>query len=366
MASKSSWTPDWAVPPGDILLEALEERDLSQSELARRMDRPVKTINEIVKGKAAITPATAIQLERALGIEAGLWIGLESKYREALARAADAADLRAHSSFLKRFPVKDLVQQGVLGEDADPAERLGQLLAFFGVSSTSAWLRSWAVAPALRESSAYSSSQEAIATWIRLGQVRAERVKVGTYEAAAFRELLSSVRTWTRQEPFATVVGKLVSKCAEVGVALVLVPEVQGTHVSGAAHQTDRGTRVVQLSGRYKRDDQFWFSFFHEAGHILMTPGRLVIDGANIEDVVRGDRGTDEELVDGFARDLLLPRQLVDEFVAEHPQPTEADVRFFARSSAVSPGIVVGRLQRDGIIGPAKLNHLKKRVDVAW
>ena len=75
------WQPDWSVPPGDVLLEALEERSITQAELARRMGRPLKTINEIVKAKAAITPDTAIQLERALGVSAQFWNGLAANYR---------------------------------------------------------------------------------------------------------------------------------------------------------------------------------------------------------------------------------------------------------------------------------------------
>ena len=69
---RTAWQRDWAVAPGEILQEALEDRDMSQSELARRMGRPVKTINEIVNGKAAITPDTAIQLELTLGITCDL------------------------------------------------------------------------------------------------------------------------------------------------------------------------------------------------------------------------------------------------------------------------------------------------------
>ena len=79
------WRPDWAVSPGEILLEALEERGMSQAELARRTNRPVKTINEIVRGKAAITPETAIQLELVLSVPASFWNNLEIRYREHLA-----------------------------------------------------------------------------------------------------------------------------------------------------------------------------------------------------------------------------------------------------------------------------------------
>ena len=68
MTEVPRWNPTWAVSPGEVLVEALEERDMTQAELARRMARPLKTISEIATGKAAITPETAIQLERALGI----------------------------------------------------------------------------------------------------------------------------------------------------------------------------------------------------------------------------------------------------------------------------------------------------------
>jgi addiction module HigA family antidote len=81
-SSRSGWRPDWAVPPGEILLEALQDREMTQSELAQRLGRPLKTVNEIVNGKAAITPETAIQLERAIGISSRFWTGLETLYRD--------------------------------------------------------------------------------------------------------------------------------------------------------------------------------------------------------------------------------------------------------------------------------------------
>jgi len=83
---RRAWQPDWTVAPGELLLEALKDRGISQSELARRMDRPAMTINEIVNGKAAITPETAIQLELTLGISASFWNQLEAIYREHLAQ----------------------------------------------------------------------------------------------------------------------------------------------------------------------------------------------------------------------------------------------------------------------------------------
>ena len=100
----SVWQPNWAVPPGEILLEALQDRGMTQSELAQRTARPLKTINEIIRGKAAITAETAIQLERALGISARFWTGLEATYRNSLAQQEAQRELEANASWLDGFP----------------------------------------------------------------------------------------------------------------------------------------------------------------------------------------------------------------------------------------------------------------------
>jgi len=355
-----TWTPDWTVTPGEVLEEALEERGLSQSELARRMDRPIKTINEIVNGKAAVTPTTAIQLERALGIEAGLWMGLESNYRQAIARAKDFADLEAERGFLADFPIKDLITQGFLDDaGASDARTLGRVLQFFGVSNPTAWRNRWAAPALLRESATFKSNEKALAAWLRIGDLLADRMDVTEYDADRWSDLLIEARSWTRQVPFATVVGKLIARSAEVGVAVVVVPEVAGTHVSGATHATDRGVPVLQLSLRHKRDDQFWFSFFHEARHVLQSPGHTCVD----EDGASGAAPLEAD-ADKFAREILVPADALTQLVAQGDLSEQA-IKQFAKEIGVAAGIVVGRLQRDDIVPPNQLNYLKKTVRFA-
>lgn len=68
------------------MLEHLKVRNMTQTDLAAMMKRPIKTINEIVHGKARITVHTAIQLEKALKVDATLWLYWEADYRLSLAR----------------------------------------------------------------------------------------------------------------------------------------------------------------------------------------------------------------------------------------------------------------------------------------
>src|SRR2546428_9431366 len=108
--SQPGWQPDWAVAPGEVLLEALQDRAMTQSELAQRLARPLKTVNEIIKGKAAITPETAIQLERALGISARFWTALEAQFRSTLAQQEAERELAAQANWIDDFPITDLVK----------------------------------------------------------------------------------------------------------------------------------------------------------------------------------------------------------------------------------------------------------------
>lgn len=86
-AIANAYLPDHVSLPGETLREVLDERQMSQAELAERTGRPKTTVNEIIKGKAAINPDTALQLERVLGIPAGFWNSLEHNYQDYLARA---------------------------------------------------------------------------------------------------------------------------------------------------------------------------------------------------------------------------------------------------------------------------------------
>lgn len=356
-SSHAAWQPDWAVAPGEILLEALEERGMSQSELSHRLGRPLKTVNEIIKGKAAITPETAIQLERALGISARFWTGLETQYRDTLARLEAERELEAQTNWLEGFPVADMVRHGLITPGGSKAERLGKVLSFLGISSPAAFDRLDAVA-SYRSSPAFRASPKAVAAWLRWGEIRATAIDAPTFDAKRFRAVLDEVRPLTRNEPFDQVFKRVQALCLTAGVIVILVPELSGTHLSGAARWIG-SKAVIQLTLRHKTDDQFWFTFFHEAGHLL-SGGRKrdYVDGAG------GDGGEEGEAeANAFARDLLLPPHAYRAFV-EAADFTRPAIKSFAKARGVSSGIVVGRLQRDGHVPPSQLRDLKRSINL--
>jgi HTH-type transcriptional regulator/antitoxin HigA len=354
------WQPDWAVLPGEVLFEALQDRGMTQSELARRMARPLKTINEIIKGKAAITAETAIQLERALGISARFWTGLETRFREHMALQEAEKELAANASWADDFPLKDLIGHNLIRRGATKVETLAELLSFFRVSSPEAFERHWlAPAASYRSSSAFMASPKAVAAWLRWGEILAAKVDAPPFDADRLRRVLDQIRPMTRRGPLMQILNRVIRMCAGAGLIVLMTPEFKGTRISGATRWVG-GRPVVQLSIRHKSDDHFWFTFFHEAGHVLTSPRRReFIDAADVE--AAADSDTDEEAANQFARDYLLTPEAYQAFVQEGSFTANA-IRTFAQAQEVAPGIVVGRLQRDGKVPQSHFNDLKRPI----
>ncbi|MFV2072008.1 MAG: HigA family addiction module antitoxin [Thermoanaerobaculales bacterium] len=353
----NEFEPDFVSLPGDTLQEVLDERGISQANLAERTGRPKKTINEIVQGKAAITPETALQLERVLGVPAAFWNNLERYYRENLARIEERERLLSHVDWLDRVPCRAMINKGWIKKCSDKVEQLREVLNFFGVASPNRWEEVIGVpAAAFRVSTAFEIDKGALTAWLRKGEIEAQRVHCRPFEKDEFRQVLIETRSLTVR-PLNKVFSELQENCAKAGVAVVVVPELPRTRANGATQWLSKDKALIQLSLRYKREDVFWFTFFHEAGHIMLHGKRQVfVDSGKFT----GD--VEEEQANRFAADLLIPQESLNRFLAETSLSRTALVRF-ARSVGVHPGIVVGRLQHDKKIKHGQLNGLCRAID---
>lgn len=353
-ASHNQYVPDYAVPPGEILLETLEERGMTQAELAERTGRKKKTINEIIKGKAPITPETALQLERVFGVPASFWNNLEQQYRTDLARIAEQQRLASQIEWLDLFPVKELVRYGWVESSKDKIQLLQQVLNFFSVASPDRWHEVWAgEAVSYRKSPVFESNPHALAAWLRCGEVSAHAIRCAPYDKTVFRESLDRIRGLTKEEP-EVFRPELARICAASGVAVVFIPELNRTRVSGATRWLTPAKAMIQLSLRHKSNDHLWFTFFHEAAHILMHGKKEVFVD---DDQHRGDK---EDEANKFAADFLIPPQAYKKFLQIHGTSISKNaISAFAEDIGIAPGIVVGRLQHEKILPPSHGNGLK-------
>lgn len=355
--AQNQYSPNTVSPPGETLEEVLESRRMSQSEFAERTGRPKKTINEIVKGKAAITPETAIQFERVLGIPSAFWMSREQNYRESLARAKELEDLEGQTAWLQTIPFRAMTKLGWVSEQKGKALQIEELLKFFGVASPASWLCLWGAETAnFRQSASLKSEAGAVAAWLRKGEIEASLLQCDDFDERAFKLALTQLRTLTRQPP-REYLPKMQQICCASGVAVVFIPEVPGTRVWGATRWLGATRAVLQLSLRYKTDDHFWFTFFHEAAHILLHGKRDVFVEEDSE-----EKSEKEKEADSFASEWLIPSAQYRVFCRKGSFSCAATSRF-AYEIGIAPGIVVGRLQRDGHMARTLCNDLKQKLD---
>lgn len=354
---QNQYIPDYVSPPGETLLELIEEKGMSQAELALRIGRPKKTINEIILGKASITPDTALQLERALNVPSTFWNSREKQYREFLSNKEEKLRLKDKVAWLREFPIKDLISQEWIRPFNNKVDQLTELLNFFGIASPEQWDNVWErFSEAFCRSSIFTTNRKALSAWLRQGEIEAQEIYCNAYSSSKFKNTLKKIRQLTIEPPD-IFQPKLVHLCAEVGIAVVFLPELPKISISGATRWLTHDKALIQLSLRYKTDDQLWFTFFHEAGHILLHGKR---------DIFLEDDSIDnekEQQANKFASDILIPYIEFENFLRELKpgRISKNNICAFAESIGISPGIVVGRLQHDTYLPYTHCNGLKQK-----
>ena len=358
------YEPDYKISPGEHLLDALRQLGISQAELAARTGLSAKHINQIIKGAATLTPETAMQLDLATGTPARQWLTYEAIYRSRIAADTVRSKLPEWYEWLSNFNVRELHKRGILKRSDTRDEQVEAMLRFFGISDPSGWSRVWEPGfTSFRRSPAFRPSQSATTVWLRIGQLKAIERQTGEYDARRLRKLLPRLRQLARNEPseFLREVPELM---ALVGVAVVYAAELKGCRASGATWWASPTKAVIFLSNRWKREDRFWFSLFHEIGHVLLHAKRnTFLDeqrdndqgglpwrppdpvGMPTKDTpISGDTSWLEREADKFAANVLVPPQ-----DAQHLEGIRSyqDVERVALALGVSPGIVAGRWQHD-------------------
>ena len=354
--SLADFAPDWISAPGETIADLLEERGWSQADFATRTGFTKKHVHLLLQGKASISEDTALRLERVLGSSARFWMNLETQYREQLLRRESIALLAQDVGWLKELPLSDMVKFGWVEKAANKAQQVYVCLRYWGVASVSAWRAQYEQpVAAYRASDKLTRIPAAVSAWLRQGEREAEKIRCGEFNREKFEAALQSIKVLTVEHHPEKFLPELIAYCAQAGVALALAPAPKGCPVSGATKWLSSNKALIMLSLRGKSDDKLWFTFFHEAGHLLKHGKKLTFldilgeDGLNPEE---------EEQADSFARDFLINSARYRIF-CENGLFTEAAIRAFARQEGVSPGIVVGRLQFDRRLGWERLNKLK-------
>ncbi|MEE8058282.1 MAG: ImmA/IrrE family metallo-endopeptidase [Pseudomonadales bacterium] len=359
-----TFSPDWASPPGDTILDLMEERDWNQAELANRLGFSPKHLNQLIKSKVSLTYDAAQKLERVLGSSVSFWINREAKYRQQLARLEAQEKYAGWVNWLDQLPLPDLKKIGVIDNkritESSKPQLVEQLLAFFGVASPDDWSNHYgAKQGAFRRTKEDQADVGAIASWLRLGEIVAETMPGPKYNRVKFERAVKDIRELTVLPPqeFEPILKEL---CMEAGVKFVLVESIKKAHVSGVARWLNNHSPMIQLSLYGKSNDKFWFTFFHEAAHILLHAEQkktIFLDDTDFK-----QNSNEETEANEWTRSILIPDNHIYDLCTLRDKD---EIIEFSELLNIHPGIVVGRLQHDGKLSySSALNKIKSRFEL--
>ncbi len=341
-------SPARAVPPGRILKRELEARGWTQQDLADILQRPPQAITEIVAGTKRITPETALELERALGLPAQFWVNLEANYRLQIATAKGYDDqIGLRSELYRLLPIRDLVRRGWVKGDK-VLEEVGSLL---GIDSLAEWP---AVAANFRLSSGKRPNNLAIVAWAKRVEHLVSGQRVGHFSAEGLRKNIPSLLAQTVD---LEAVRRVPAALADLGIRFALVPHLPQTYMDGAAFYVGNSP-VIALSLRYDRVDSFWFTLCHELAHISL--GHRAAYVCNSEDASPSHA---EMEANDRARDWIINPDAWRGFTQTHRAHfSKQTILAVARSIDRHPGLVLGRLQHDRLVPYQHLRQLLPKV----
>ena len=356
MTLQATPLPNWFSPPSDAIRYLMRRRSIPASELALHLPDGTNTLRGLLGGTVHIDSELAITLADVLGGTRGFWTTRQRKFDLALERVVNKMSAIEQDEWLSRIPAPGAKPRGRLGRERRLSE-LRRRLLFYNVCNIRSWENRYSYYRATtqyRQSNAFPSDDGAVSLWLRQGELESDMVATQPWNAENLRDRIDAIRTLSKIGRPIRFLPKLRSLLAEAGVALVVVPCPRGCPVSGASKLTSPDHAMILLSFRYRTDDQFWFTLFHEVGHLLLHGGTSFVD----DNIGHHDELFEVEAND-FASSCIIPTRNREEF--NNLTLEYRSVLRFSVSINISPGLTVGQLQHHGRISFGRLNRLKRR-----
>lgn len=350
MNKSGDFLPNWYSLPGNTITDILDEKNISVLKFAENMGNTMAYVEKLIAGEISITHDIAAKLEINLGSTTEFWINREKQYQETLVRLEQ-------TNWLNSLPITEMLKFGWIDKAEDMAKAC---LDFFDVPNVKAWKDKYEFEVgnlAFRTSQTYTSEHGAIAAWLRRGELETSSYECKPWDLELFVKTLDEIKSLTRKKSPKQFLPKLIELCKDCGVAIAIVPSPKGCKASGATRFISHDKALILLSFRYLSDDHFWFSFFHEAGHLVLHNHKSIFveidSNKNIDEI--------EKEANSFAAEMLIPYKLHSQL--RKLKGNQRNILNFAQENNISPGIVVGQMQYLGIIDYKYLNGYKRRYD---
>lgn len=329
-----------AFHPGYYIKEMVDESGLTQEDFAKRLGTTPKNLSILIRGEQSLSIDIASKLSQMLGTTVAFWLNLQQQYDAVQAEALIAEELVKERDVFKLIDYKyfrDKFNLPALPRKVD--EQIKEVRNFLGVSSLCI-LQEENLAVSFRSYSPNMSTSNIVKAnaMVQIGINKALKVDAPKFNKKLFEEAVSFVLTQTENHTgFLPVIRE---RFKEAGVILVVLPNLMGSGINGATKKVD-GKVMLMVTDRRHYADTFWFTLFHEIGHILNGDFGITFEG---------NKNEQEDSADLYAQHQLIPEEEYQKFVEGRSRYTVSSIRAFASQISRDPGIVLGRLLKDGRI----------------
>lgn len=340
----NQFIPSIVFHPAETLREKLGEMGMSIKEFALRTGKPEKTIIAVLNEESSLTPEMAVLFENVTKIPASFWINKQARYNEYIARKKQDETLSISLEWAKEFPYAEMAKNNWVPPTRKIEEKAQHLLSFFSVASHTGWENLYMQSElkvAAYTSLKHTHEAHSISAWLRQGELQASKVKATQFDVKLLKENIPAIRRLMIEQPHDFFI-QLQKLCLDAGVILLFTPKLPKVPLSGSTRWIN-DTPLIQLTARYGQNDRFWFTFFHELGHIILH-GKKYISLENV-DFTAADPQKEQQAHD-FAVKHTFSKEQELKLLEEHPTSISAsDIVNYAREFNTHPAMIIGRLQ---------------------
>ncbi len=353
-----------AFHPGYYVLQQIEALNMSQEQLAIRMDVSAKTVSKLVNGLTPMTVELAKKISAMFGTSITLWMNLQTKFDELSCEIELSKELDREKEVLYEIDYKYFVTHGLLESSRSTIEKIKNLRALLNVADLNI-LRNPDLLAIYKTSSAKINHKNIIPsnTWLQIVMNKANELETGNYDEKKIKNYLNEIRAMTVKPPD-EFYPRLLEVFNDSGIRFIIMPHLKNSGINGVTKWLNKDSPVIAINDRRYSSDLFWFALFHELKHVMQRKVKKVLITCDKSLELSCEDREYEKEADEFARDFLIDRKEYKKFIKD--DITGTSILKFAEKNEIHPGIVVGRLQHDKILNYSQYNNYKTKYKIIF
>lgn len=328
-----------AFHPGYYVKEMIEESGLTQEDFAKRLDTTPKNLSLLIRGEQNLSIDIAMKLSRMMGTSVSYWLNLQNAYDALIVEFKSDLELEEEKKIFKALDYKYFRENFRLPDlPRKTKEQIIEVRKFLEVSTLSVFKKKDMTVSFRSASNDLTDANIVKANaMVQIAINKALKIEAPRYNRLKFKQAVEYALSLTRNhEDFYPLIKNAF---LQAGVILVLLPNLPGSKINGATKKLEKNV-MLMVNNRRLNSDTFWFTLFHEIGHIIQGDYGISFER---------EMGEKEKIADTYAADSLINPKEYERFVKKRAFSLER-IQEFADLLNRDPGIILGRLQKDGFV----------------